>query len=224
MMLKMNLQFFGGRGSGSYTGNARAGGMIDMGDGEGTDLNVAGWTPQAGQRNVNGDVTMSSAEKKILSKNHEQLIVVDKYGYVVSVVDGGEHSVGITPKAEKAIRAGGRVTHNHPNGGTFSPADVISAGTFGTKEIRAASKRYKTSYSLKATNKANGAGIAKQMTRDAKKIEKKWDEKILQINKRKYMNKENYEKAVYNAYNQVMGDWFKKNASKYGYTYSSSKV
>lgn len=223
-MMKLDLQFFGGRGTGSYSGNSRAGSLEPSGGSEGTDLNVAGWTPQAGSKSVNEDVTMNGVENRILDLDHEQLIVVDKYGYVVSVVDGEEHSVGITAKAAQAIASGGRVTHNHPNGGTFSPADVISAGNLGATEIRAASKRFKTSYSLKATNKANGQGIAKQMNRDYKKIEKDWDAKILEINKRKYMNKENYEKAVYQAYNDVMGAWMQKNASKYGYTYSSSKL
>ena len=223
-MMKINLQFFGGRGSGSYSGNSRAGSLAPSGDGGGTDLNVAGWTPQAGSKSVNEDVTMNGAEKRILNLDHEQLVVVDKYGYVVSVVDGSEHSVGITDKAAKAIAAGGRVTHNHPNGGTFSPADVISAGNLGATEIRAASKRFKTTYSLKATNKANGKGIAKQMNKDYPKIEKEWDAKILKLNNRKYMNKDNYEKAVYQAYNDVMDAWMKKNASKYGYTYSSSKL
>ena len=44
---------------------------------------------------------------------------------------------------------------------------------------------------------------------------REWDAKIKVINSRKYMNKENYEKAVYQAYNDVMGAWMQKNASKY---------
>lgn len=223
-MIKLNIQFFGGRGSGSYSGNARAGGI--MGDGQSTaiDLNVAGWTPEAGSRSVNGTTTLNSAETRIQNLDHEQLVVVDKDGYVVAVVDGGEHSVGITPKAEAAIRAGGIVTHNHPNGGTFSGADIASAGNLGATEIRAVSKRYGTSYSLKAGNKADGKGLARQINKDASSLDKAWDNKILQINKRKYANEANYERAVYNAYNEVMGAWLNTNAKKYGYTYSSNKT
>lgn len=223
-MMKLNLQFFGGRGTGSYSGNASAGDFIEGDEGESVDLNVAGWTPQAGHREVNADVTMSSAEKRINGLDHEQMVVVDRYGYVVAVVDGGEHSVGLTDKARKAIKEGGIATHNHPNGGTLSRQDVISAGNIGLTEIRATSKRFKTNYSLKATNKANGKGIAKQMKKDKKKIDEQWDEKIQKINKRKYQNEENYLHAVYSAYNDVMGEWFDKNAKKYGYVYSSSKM
>lgn len=223
-MIKMNLQLFGGRGTGSYSGNARAVSLLGaMGVMVSRDLDVAGWTPQAGKREVSGVVTLSSAEKRIQDLDHEQLVVVGKDGYVMAVVDGGEHSVGLTSKAYNAIKAGGIATHNHPNGGTFSPADVITAGSMGTTEIRAVSKRFKTTYSLKAGNKANGSGLASQMRKDADSIEKAWDNQILQINKRKYMNQKNYERAVYEAYNSVMGQWFRNNASKYGYTYSATK-
>lgn len=223
-MLRLNIQLFGGRGTGSYSGNARVVSLGGIGkSSKAVDLNVAGWTPEAGSRSVSGDVTLNSAEKRIQNLEHEQLVVVDKDGYVVAVVDGEKSSVGITPRAAAAIQAGGIVTHNHPNGGTFSPTDVITAGNIGTTEIRAVSKRFGTSYSLKASSKANGKGLSSQMQKDAKAIEKQWDDKLLQINKRKYANEANYERAVYEAYNSVMGSWMKNNAGKYGYTYSKTK-
>ena len=227
-MIKLDLQFFGGRGSGSYSGSASSGGSIMGGGGSGggasTDMNVAGWTPEAGSRRVSSATTLNSAESRIQNLDHEQMVVVDRDGYVVAAVDGGAHSVSFTDRAYRAAIAGGTVTHNHPNGGTFSGTDIVSAGSLGITEIRAVSKRFGTTYSLKAGNKANGTGLASAMKRADKRLAKQWDAKIEKINKKKYANEANYEKAVYSAYNEVMGGWLSTNAKKYGYTYSSHKT
>lgn len=218
-MIRLDLQFFGGRGSGSYTaGGATVGGMMGGGSG-GIDLPTAGWTPEAGSRSVSVNTTIKGAEDRIRGLDHEQLVVIGKDGYVYAAVDGGEHSVGITPNAAKYIK-GNIVTHNHPNGGTFSQADIISAGRTGAGEIRAASKRFNKTYSLKATSKANGNGLAKAMQRAEKKLNNAWQAKLDSMVGKKYTSKESYERQAYNHWNNIMGDWLKTNAPKYGYTYS----
>lgn len=224
-MIRLNIQFFGGRGSGSYSGNAQ---FVD-GNGNrasrGVDLNVAGWTPDAGSKSVNGTKTLNSAETRIQNLDHEQLVVVDKDGYVVAVVDGAGSSVTPTARAMRAINAGGTMTHNHPNGGTFSDQDIIMAGTSGVKEIRAVSKTTGLSYSLKAGNKTNGVGLANAMRKDSGSIIAEANKTLRNtVNKRKYASKENYMKAVDRVYDKVMGGWLSKNAKKYGYTYSSKKT
>lgn len=224
-ILKIDLQLFGGRGTGSYSGSASFGGGGGGFGGDGEDLPVAGWTPDAGSRYVDGAKTMNSAESRIQNLNHEQAVVVDKNGYVVAVVDGEEHSVGLTARARNAIKNGGTLTHNHPNGGTFSDTDIISAGTMGAKEIRAVSKSTGKSYSLKAGNHADGAGLAKAMRKDSDKIIKTVNAKLDKtVNKRKYTSKENFMKAVNRVYDEEMGGWLKTNGAKYGYTYSEIKT
>ena len=209
----------GGRGSGSYTaGGASVGGFVGGGAG-GTDLNVAGWTPEAGKKEVHVETTISSAEDRIKNLDHEQLVVIGNDGYVKAVVDGGDHSVGITPKAAREMR-GNIATHNHPTGGTLSPPDVINGAKGGVGEIRAISKRFNKTYSLKATSKANGDGMAKAMQKAEKRIMNDWQKKIDGMQGRKYKSKENWENQVYKHYNTVMGGWLKANAGKYGYVYS----
>lgn len=217
-MIKLNLQFFGGRGSGSYTAGGASVGDLN-GGGEGTDLPTAGWTPEAGSRFVHIGTTLKGAEGRIIGLDHEQLVVIDKDGFVRAAVDGGEHSVGITANAAKYIK-GNVVTHNHPNGGTFSPTDIISAGTTGAGEIRAASKRFNKTYSLKASSKANGRGLAKAMRKAERKLEKQWQSKLDGMVGRKYKSKESYERQAYGHWNKIMGGWLRTNAGKYGYTYS----
>lgn len=225
-MIKLNLQLFGGRGTGSYSASAQfsKGGLIGIG-GSNKDLNVAGWTPDAGHKSVNGTKTLNSAEKKIQNLDHEQLVVVGKDGYVMAVVDGGEHSVGLTAKALKEIQAGGIMTHNHPNGGTFSTTDIITAGDIGAKEIRAVSKTTGKSYSLKAGNKADGSGLSYAMRKAENSIINSANNKLdSTVNKRKYANKNTYMKAVDKVWDDTMGEWLNANASKYGYSYSSVKT
>lgn len=216
-MITFDIQFFGGRGSGSYTAGAATAGTM-MGGGTGVDLNTAGWTPEAGHRAVHLDTTISGAESRIIGLDHEQLVVIGRDGYVRAVVDGGEHSVGITANAAQHIR-GNIVTHNHPNGGTFSPADVISAGRTGAGEIRAASKRYGKTYSLKAGKNANGNGLANAMRKSEKRLTAQWQKKLDSMVGKKYKDQASYERQAYNHWNNIMGGWLNTNAGKYGYTY-----
>ena len=207
----------GGRGSGSYTAGAAS---VSFGGGtSGTDLNIAGWTPEAGSKSVSVGTTVSGAESRIKNLDHEQLVVIGTDGYVRAVVDGGAHSVGITPKAAEHMK-GNIVTHNHPNGGTFSPADIMSGGKMGAGEIRAVSKRFNKTYSLKAGKKADGKGLAKAMQKAEGKLNKQWQKKLDGMMGRKYKDRDSYDKQAHKYWNNIMGDWLKSNAGKYGYTYS----
>lgn len=218
-MLRIDLQFFGGRGSGSYT----AGGVtvgVGGGGGNSSDLNVAGWTPDAGSRSVDKDKTITSVGDRIRGLDHEQLAIVDEYGYVVAAVDGGEHSVGITANAAKYIK-GNTVIHNHPNGGALSTTDVISAGKTECGSISAVSRNTGKTYTLTATSKADGAGLARAMQKDESKLMGKWQAKADGMKGRKYSSEQAYKKQLNKHWDGIMGDWMTTNASKYGYTYST---
>lgn len=208
----------GGRGSGSYTaGGASVG--FGGGGGDSEDMMIAGWTPEAGSRSVSKQTTIDSANERIRGLDHEQMVIVGQDGYVLAAVDGGEHAVSVTANAARHIK-GNDVLHNHPNGSTLSPADVITTGKMGNRSISAAAKRNGKTYTLTATSKANGKGLAKQMQRDEKKLQQAWQKKADSMMGKKYTSKESYENQLYKHWDNIMGDWMGKNASKYGYVYS----
>ncbi len=219
-MLRIDLQFFGGRGSGSYTaGGATVGMGGQMGGGSATDMPVAGWTPDAGHKEVDKAKTVEAVKNRIKDLDHEQMAIVDRDGYVVAAVDGGEHSVGITANAAKHIK-GNDVYHNHPNGSTLSTTDVITGGQTQAGSISATSRNTGKTYTLKAGNKANSAGIASAMQRDEGKLIGQWQAKVDAMKGRKYSSKASWEKQVNKHWENIMGDWMAANASKYGYSYS----
>ena len=225
-MIRFNLQFFGGRGSGSYSANAQfTSGGGGRNNARAIDLNVAGWTPEAGSRKVNINTTLNSVETRIQNNDHEQLIIIDRDGYVAAVVDGGGSSVGYTDKALAATRAGGIEIHNHPNTGTmFSGTDIISNGTINAREMRVVTSKG-TTYSIKAGNRANAKGFADDMRKNEKRIIKQINEKLNNtVNKRKYANKDTYMAQVDRVYNEIMGAWISEKSKKYGYTFTSHKT
>ena len=222
-MIRINLQFFGGRGSGSYTaGGATVGMGGNMGIDPSTDMNVAGWTPDAGHKSVDKAKTVESVKDRIKNLDHEQMAIIDKDGYVVAAVDGTEHSVGITANAAKHIK-GNDVYHNHPNGSTLSTTDVITGGNSQVGSISAVSKNTGKTYTLKAGTKANGAGLSKAMQKDEKKLIGQWQAKVDSMKGKKYSSKEAWAKQVNKHWENIMGDWMSTNASKYGYTYTVTK-
>ncbi len=208
----------GGRGSGSYTAGGATVGMGGAGS-SGTDMNVAGWTPEAGSKSVHMETTVKSVESRIGGLDHEQMAIIDQNGYVVAAVDGDEHSVGITPNAAKHIK-GNAVYHNHPNGGTLSTTDVVTAGQTEAGSISAVSRNMKKTYTLQAGHKANGKGLAAQMKKDEKGLLAQWQKKADSMKGKKYSSEAAYKRELNKHWNNIMGDWMSKNASKYGYTYT----
>lgn len=69
--------------------------------------------------------------------------------------DGSRNYVDFSPK-EVASMKGAVLTHNHPGGGSFSPADILIINGYGLKEIRAVSTDY--TYSLSG----KGKGLTKK--------------------------------------------------------------
>lgn len=223
-MFKIDIQFFGGRGAGSYTaGGATVGFGGAMGTGAGgTDMPVAGWTPDAGSRFVDKNNTVKSVENRIKDLDHEQMAIIDEHGYVVAAVDGGQHSVDLTPNALQHIR-GNDVYHNHPNGSTLSTTDVITCAEVGAGSISAVSKNTGKTYTLKATSKANRNGLSAAMQNDEGKLIAQWQAKVDSMKGRKYSSKASWERQVNKHWENIMGDWMGQNVSKFGYTYTIKK-
>lgn len=219
----------GGRGS-QYTD---VGVMVDMAGGSGSDksrsIPVAGLTPSSNGtslRYTSVSATLSSLEKNALKLDHEQLKIIDKDGFVIHAVDGNKGSVGFAGGESKV--KGNVVTHNHPrddskmNGGTFSEGDISSL-SMGMSEMRASARE--GTYSLKAGRKANPTGFYNSLVSSSTKTE--LNKKMLvagrKVNPKNYSSKTDYHTAVFNAQLKVYHNWYKANASKYGYTYTFTK-
>lgn len=217
----------GGRGSSSSSsGNP----VSDIFGGSGmsadktTDINLAGLTPIDGNK-VNGEATLASVEARSAGLNHEQLYVIDSDGFVVAASDGNAGSVGITARTARNLK-GNVMTHNHPrddsaySGGPFSYGD-ISCLKYGMKEMRASASE--GTYSLKAGNKANGAGFAAYMLKNRGEINKGMASASSKIKAQNYSSEKALHAAKFNAEMQWLSGWYSQNASKFGYTYSFTK-
>lgn len=119
---------------------ARSGGGAGMGSGQAKGLSRA----------------LRAMESAIRYNDFETMIALDDKGNILFNKKGGAHSVSYGtdgPKTANAI-----VTHNHPSGASFSPADIEGMVFFNQKEMRATGKEY--TYSMKRPEK--GWGVSSQ--------------------------------------------------------------
>lgn len=93
---------------------------------------VAGIMPTEAQ-----DKALRSIESRTRNLKKEQLRVVDRDGNIIMQKQGGKHSVNFTRGEARDSFPGNISIHNHPDGGTFSGADLTAFG-YGATEIRAA--------------------------------------------------------------------------------------
>lgn len=75
-------------------------------------------------------------EKILQSLKREKAVLYDGQGQRIFQKSGQKHSVSFTEKEIRGMK-GGVLTHNHPGGATFSPADIDMLRTAGLEEIRA---------------------------------------------------------------------------------------
>ncbi|NJB67507.1 hypothetical protein GGQ74_001147 [Desulfobaculum xiamenense] len=80
--------------------------------------------------------TLAREEAKIATRKTEKMVVVDEGGRVIFERVGGRNSVRFLVTEAKAFR-GAYLTHNHPGGSSFSPADMKTAIRYGVRELRA---------------------------------------------------------------------------------------
>lgn len=187
-MVKVDLQFFGGRGTGSLTStfknsNASSGGTTTE------DL------PARMNRMYNGNQmsqehTIQTFKDAHLTSDTEHLIVFDDDGAVSVYRHGDSSSVSID-----GIDLRGKTTlHNHPDSGWshFSAGDLQTwADPYGEKRMVVTSR--KADYTITKTSKFNSAGFLITMQNAKTK-------------------QTDYDKAV--------DAFLKRNAKKYGYTYT----
>lgn len=121
--------------------------------------------------------------------NYESAITIDKDGFVTKYVHGNAHSVSISG------RKGELVIHNHPSGGNFSKADLLST-SIGVEAGVVASGKHGDYILKKGTHfKAN------DFTKAVNKAQMKGT-----------------------SYDNAVDKWLKKNQKKYGYNYEFRKA
>lgn len=129
------------------------------------------------------------------ASDHEWAYEIDDNGYVHQYVKGKAHSVAISSGAKVGRGQRTTILHNHPSGGAFSDADLLSTAMDGkSKGIVASGKKYDYSFEKGGHFKAN------EFTKAVKSAK---------------MKGKDYDDAVHK--------WLTKNASKYGYKYKRTK-
>lgn len=135
------------------------------------------------------DKTLDLFVKKYSSADHEYGVTVDDQGFVHRHIEGGKSSVAISGGKNQMI------LHNHPGGGNFSKADLISIASgnergiaaIGTKKIYTITK--KKGFDSKSFIKGVSAA--------------KWPKHL--------------------SYDDGADWWLRKNAKKYSYSYTARK-
>ncbi len=189
------LRFTGGRGSRS--GDSEMGGGFTSAGGH-------GGFHQLANANLNFDTAKGNSLKAVLKRFHQKYgdaekeygAAVDEQGFVHNLGSGGKTSVSINGNK------GETVVHNHPGGGNFSSADLITTANTNAKGIIATGSNIKAS-----------------------------DRKTYHFQKNNNFKAKEFVKAVRNAkwpknlsYDKGADWWLKKNQRAFGYKYSSSKL
>lgn len=226
-MIKIDLQFFGGRGSASAGGSGK--GFTGFGyGGSGQSLGLAGQTYFEDGNKVSVGGTLNYWEGKSKDLKHEELLMIGEDGFAVGYFKGGATSVGFTmPKDVDPSKI--TLTHNHPYGGkdgrtiggSFSNADLNNHINLGLKETRATSRE--GTYSFKAAKgvKQDPAGFQKALGKRQAECSAKADAKY---KKAQTKGGKAASKSYIDTYLETCHDWYKTNAPKYGYAYSFTKA
>lgn len=98
--------------------------------------------------------TLKGIESRTRNLKKEQLRVVDEDGNVILTKQGDKNSVEFSVGEARENFYGNIVIHNHPDGGTFSTADINTL-SYGAKEIRVAAPE--GTYILRNMNTDKGA-------------------------------------------------------------------
>ena len=191
-MIKLDLQFFGGRGAGSESSLFGGRGENNERGRRNPDL-PAKMNRMYNGNNMSIDNTISVFEAAHKNAGSEHLIAYDDNGFVSVYTHGGKHAVGFFPDEV----AGKHVIHNHPSGSHFSMKDLQNLSTTGEKSITATSRN----------------GYRYTATKTAKFDAKGWSKALSTA-------KTSGDTSTIEGYNKAVHNWLKRNASKYGVDYT----
>lgn len=183
----------GGRGSSSATaGGEKEFRFTNAGGGGGAESATKRFPAEFndGEKEQSFDKALAKFRDKHANSDVEYAIAVDQQGYVHQYVQGGSTSVAIQG------RDGQMIIHNHPSGGNFSKADMLStAQARGERGIVASGS--KGDYIFRKGQHFDAAGFAKA------------------VNSARPKGKD---------YDDAIGKWLTQNQKKYGYTYQFRKA
>ena len=184
----------GGRGAGSGSqGEFQFGHADQRGQGENdTPLLPAYANTKIKSKTFDG--ALAEFKKNHLLADREFAYEVDENGDVHQYIQGAAHSVGIGTSRNVRNRTT-MIIHNHPSGGAFSDADLISTALDGkSKGIIASGKKHDYKFEkgthFKATEFTKAVKTAKMKGKD---------------------------------YDDAVDKWLKNNQKKYGFKYSRTK-
>lgn len=182
----------GGRGASSASSGEREFGFSDAAGGGGAESTVKRFPAEFndGEKEQSFTKALDKFRSKHANSRIEYAIAVDEQGYVHQYVQGGSTSVAIQG------RNGQMIIHNHPSGGNFSRADMLStAQARGEKGIVASGKN--GDYIFRKGKNFDASGFARAVSSA---------------------------KAKGRTYDEAIGNWLTANQRKFGYTYSFRKA
>ncbi len=186
----------GGRGAGSGSGNKtfKFSHAKDTGGG-GNDKQLLPAQANVKIKSKTPEGALAEFKRNHLDSDHEWAYEVDSNGYVHQYVEGAAHSVGIGASAKVGRGQKTMIIHNHPSGGAFSDADLLSVSAQKRAgSIIASGKNYDYKFEKGTHFKAQAFSKA---VKNAKMTGKDYDDAV--------------------------DKWLRKNAKTYGYKYSRTK-
>lgn len=232
-MIKLNLQFFGGRGAGSSTGGGKgASGELVLPNGskiefEGTlqyGGNDAALTGTARQN-------VTQWEGKRVKNKVEYAYATDANGNPVGAeIRGSKGSVRVPRRFHE--NPDGTFTHIHPRedgllGGTFSQQDLLNFANYSTRTVRAAAKE--GTYSISKGKNFDKYGFKNYIGQAQKAFNKSYSDKISRLGKLWRGGKISYDeylKGNAKAFNTALVELhnaYRKGQNTYGYSYTLEK-
>lgn len=192
------LEWRGGRGASGSTDKEMGGGFNNS-RGGGKDR-----TETIQNAELNFDTAKGNSLTAVLGRfkqkygkaDHEYGAAVDDQGFVHYLRNGNKHNVTYEPAFLDKMT----VVHNHPSGGNFSKADLLTTATTRAKGVIATSSnpKIKKTYHFQK----NDGFKAKEF--------------VKAVNKAQWPKKYDYDKGA--------DWWLKRNQRTYGYKYSSTKL
>lgn len=166
-----------------------------------------------------------SIEKDRIGQTSEKLTILSKNGKVLKELDGGENYVDA--REYRDIMKDAIVTHNHPQGDNFSKQDIKELTDSDIYELRASTSN--EVYSIKKGKKPSKEFYDAYKDQDMasynyanEKLQKMVNNNTLGYIPRDNPYRFNLDRQKYKA--EYKDEWLRKNARKYGYIYSKTKI
>lgn len=168
---------------------------------------------------------LETAESKIYNDSVETAVLLDSKGNIIFTESGGETSAVYFTAEQTAKMKGANLTHNHPQGSTFSPEDVAVMTAHGLNSIRATGKErtYQLSVIKGSPQNKEFANDYQKARSENKKVTGrlyKECEKQYHSGHISYADFQSRMPELNRMVNHLNNEWLKKNSHKYGYEYS----